>query len=136
MFTLTWSFGSIALVILSALVFSFAGFFVKELVEVRGTFNSSEAHFYDLGAEAVYPERYEEETEEEYAQAVAELKEYIVQRKAGMKPVLTDNIRERFIPVTLKSVTFFAALHCLAFWGGALLFILAIALVYGVVLIA
>lgn len=138
MFTITWSFGSVALVIITALVFSYAGFLIKELVEVRGSFTGSKTHFYDLGAETVYPNLYEDEdeTDEEYAQAVAELNEYIAQKINGMNPILTDKIRNRFIPVTLKSVAFFAGLHCVQFWGSALFCILAVALVYGIVLVA
>lgn len=135
MFTL--SFGSIALAISAALVISFVVIFLKNLVEARGYFNGEIVHFYDLGPAAASSDYYadDEETEEEYVRAVTELNEYVAQKKMGLNPVLTDKIRDRFIPITLKSVFVFTVFHYLQMLGTVLFCILAIALVYGIVLV-
>lgn len=101
--------GFITLIIFMGMVAVFAMMFAKNLYAVRGDLKESKAGkvgFYDLascGASSV-SEMYEDETEEEYAQAVLELNEYIQKKQNGLNPVLSDKIRDRFIPITVKSV--------------------------------
>lgn len=130
--------GIIMFLLVTVMVGTFTVMYLTNLYKARGAFSGSkEVHFYDLGPAAVSSDPYadDEETDEDYIQAVAELNEYIAQKKAGMHPVLTDKIRDRFIPVTLKSVFVFTVLHYLQFMGKIVFCILAVALVYGIVLI-
>lgn len=86
------------------------------LVKERKAVFFGENHFYDLNQlrhSCFSVSGIVEETEEEYAQAIMRLNEYIVKREQGMKPVLTDDIRERFIPIKFKSVLAFTLLEVL-----------------------
>lgn len=78
--------------------------FAKNFFEVKDAMGKGKVHFYDLATCPFVSDAYDEETEEERNAAVEKLNAYVALRKAGYKAELTDDIRDRFVRITPKSV--------------------------------
>jgi len=78
--------------------------FAKNFFEVKDAMGKGKVHFYDLATCPFVSDSYDDETEEQREKAVLKLNSYVALRKKGIKAELTDDIRDRFVRITPKSV--------------------------------